>query len=371
VPDQYRDLYEQLDSNIENLVRQDGAGSVLPAPSGGTVMAAALSTADGNRGTALLDPSTLPLINTELDRFRELGLNGVMLEMGYPLLLPTFPNSPAYLAFYTVVAAAVHARDMALSVEVNPVFPDPQVSSLNPDYSGLTTASYAAGQQQEAQLVIDNMHPQYLDILDEPSTFAGNLGLKFDTPTGVAHLLGLELTGLNKGSTLVGAGIVDFEDPGLERAIAGVPGVDFLSVHVYPTGPDQLAVLNETTQIAAQAHLPLVMDETWLSKVNVAGKATKGQPEIEARLKTYSFWAPLDSSYLAAITTYARMHGISLVSPFSSDQFFSYLDWSTTVDGEALNAVRAQEAATEKQNIADDQFTATAQAYRQAVAGRT
>lgn len=364
VPPQYRATYAELAANIVDLQNQDGAGSRDPGgPRGGPVIACGLELADGNRGRSLLAPTTLPRIVQVLDRFEQLGVEGVMLEVGYPLLLPSFPDSSAYLRFYSQVAADIAARHMILSIELNPVFRDPQISSVHPDYRGLTVTTYAAQQRHEAQIVIDDLHPKYLTVLDEPSTFAYNLGLPIAHTGAVVSLLDSELSGLDRRGTMIGAGIGTWEDPTVEKAIATETSVDYLSVHVYPTGPSQIATLNAVTSIAAAAGKPLVMDETWLSKSDPSGRPGVGNADVEGKIKNWSFWEPLDARFLDVIVRYARDHGISLVSPFSSDLFFGYVAWSPQLEGQSKAAVNARTFGVEVANLDADRYSTVGEAY--------
>jgi len=367
VPAEYRATYRQLVSNLADLQQQDSAGAV-DGPVGQTTMAGALEVADGNRGLGLLEPSTMSTVTATLDEFQSLHMTGVMLEVGYPMLLPTFPNSAAYLSFYEQVANQVHARSMTLLIELNPIFPNPQISSLHPDYAGLTVATYAAQQAEEAQIIVDDFHPTYLTLLDEPSTFAANLGLPIATPAGAVEVLGDELPGIDRGTTLLGAGIGTWENPAIERAIA-MTGVNYLSVHVYPTGTRQIAALDQVTQIAAAAHKPLVEDETWLSKSNPDGRPGAGNAVVEQKIKDWSFWAPLDGQFLAAMTTYARDHGFAFVSPFSTDLFAGYLAWTPARDALTKGQVDRLAARVQLANLATGTLSSTAVAYRQAIDG--
>lgn len=370
VPAEYRATYAMLSSNLSDLESQSSSGAVDPiVPPGGTIMAGHLDPADANRGTALLETSTMAEVTEVLDDFAELGMKGVMLEIGYPMLLPSFPNSGAYLSFYEQVAAEIAEHQMTLSVELNPIFPDPRISSLHPDYKGLTVASYVSGQREEAQTVIDDLHPRYLTILDEPSTFAYNLGLPIATSRAVVRLLEQELDGLDRSTTLVGAGIGTWESPSTEQAIATETDVDYLSVHVYPTGPQQIANLDQVTEIAAEARKPLVMDETWLSKSNPSSRPGAGNADIEQKLKNWSFWEPLDTRFIGAISQYSRVHGISLVAPFSTDMFFGYLNWTPSLGAQPSAVVRADVSKIELSNIAVDHVDPVGEAYERAAKG--
>ncbi|HYA68638.1 MAG TPA: hypothetical protein VED63_07895 [Acidimicrobiales bacterium] len=366
VPPRYRQLYATLSGNIGNLADQQGAGSVDPVEvPGGPIMAGELGAAAGNRGPALLEPSALAQVSEELDGFAHIAMKGVVVLVSYPMLLPSFPDSASYLQFYEQVARLVATHGMALSIELNPAFSDPGLSSLHPDYQGLTLNSYATGQHEEAQIVIDDLHPRYLTILDEPSTFATTLHQPaIATAAGAVQVLGQELTGLNREGTLVGAGVGTWEDPTIEQAIATQSAVDYLSVHVYPTATSQVADLDQVTTIAASARKPLLIDETWLSKENPSGAPPKGSAVAEQKLKNWSFWEPLDARYLEAISAYAREHGISMVSPFSTELFFGYVDWTQALEGAPGSQVRGDAAQLQQENLAAGVLGPLGRAYQ-------
>jgi hypothetical protein len=78
---------------------------------------------------------------------------------------------------------------------------------LQIDFSSLTLASYAAEQHQMPQTIIDHLAPDYLAILTEPDTYAHLTGLTaLDNPTNATQVVQNELSGLQRGHTLIGAG---------------------------------------------------------------------------------------------------------------------------------------------------------------------
>ncbi|HUY86906.1 MAG TPA: Ig domain-containing protein [Acidimicrobiales bacterium] len=228
---------------------------------------------------------------------------------------------------------------MNLSVEENPIIPSLSGVSVSSFFASLTLQTYAADQQQEAQIIINDLQPQYLDLIDEVSTFSNSLGMTLTTTSTLTQLLDLEITGLTKSTTKIGAGIGTWESYALEQAIAGIAGIDYLSIHVYPIGQSQIAVLNAITTIAANAHLPLNMDETWLNKDWLSGPPSSTSTADEQKIQTFSFWEPIDSQFLSAIVQYARSHGFELISGFGSDNFFSYVTWTSAIDAESDNQV--------------------------------
>jgi hypothetical protein len=336
VPAQYQALVATLQGQLSSFAAEARSSSAR----GHTVIAANLIAADGNVGQGLLVPSALTTASTMLQRLKQMGLHGVMLEIGFPLLLPSFPNSAGYKRFYQQVAQMIHTDGMTLSVEVNPVFTSPQISSLHPDYSGLTIDSYAAEQRQEAQAIIDTMHPDYLTILDEPDTFGSNLLLPLNSPATGVQLVNLELTGLNRGSTRVGAGTGTWSAPAYDQALLSQTSIDYLSVHVYPLAQLDIRNLNTDVAAASRAHKPVVMDEAGLYKDLISGNfdaagtihGNATGAANEEKLLAFSFFEPLDRQFLTLISRYARNRGVVFLSPFESLNFFAFVDWTPTLD---------------------------------------
>lgn len=374
VPAPYQTLVSTLQSQLSAF-----AGAAGPARSTGrTVLASSLIVADGNIGTGLLGPNALPRASLMLRRLHQMGLKGVMLEVGFPLLLPSFPNRAGYTSFYQRLAAEIHADRMTLSIELNPVFTNPLISTLHPDYRGLTVSSYAAEQRREAQILIDTMHPTYLTLLDEPDTFGFNLGLPLNDPSTGVQLVTAELAGLNRRTTKVGAGTGTWTSPAYDQALLTQTSIDYLSVHVYPLGPVAVANLGTDVAAAAQAHKPVVMDETWLAKDLTTGNFDASGHIVdnpdgaanEQRTDTYSFFEPLDQQFLTLITRYARNHGVLFVSAFQTLNFFSYVAWSPALDAGSPQIARAAQGQAVLAAMTAGTLTDTGHTYGQLAGGR-
>lgn len=362
VPSEYQSQYQALGSVVASV--RAAAGTGTRTGGGGTELATELQLANGNFGHHLFSSGYLTIVDDEIADLRAMGVQAVVVNVAFPLLLPTFTGSSQYLAFYEKVADAIHHAGMALAVEQNPVIPSLSSVPVAAFYKTLTVPSYAADQRQQAQIVIDDLAPQDLDLIDEVSTFTTDLGLSFDTASGVASVLTTELTGLTPSRTQIGAGTGTWESPSLAQAIASVPGIDYLSVHFYPTSTSyqaQLGTLGDDLSIAASHHLPVHMDETWLNKTT-SSSPLAGAP-AEQKLQTYGFWAPLDAEFLGAVVAYARDNGITLVSPFGSDNMFSSVTWSPTVDAEPLQLVSDTETRQVIADVPSGSLTSVGQAY--------
>jgi hypothetical protein len=366
VPAPYQDLVATLRGQLASFADTVGPSSVV----GHTVLAANLIAADGNIGQGLLAPRALTTASTMLQRLKRMGLRGVMMEVGFPLLLPSFPSSGGYTSFYQQVAGMVHADGMTLSVEVNPVFTSPEISPLHPDYRGLTIDSYAAEQREEAQIIIDTMHPEYLTVLDEPDTFGSNLSLPLNAPATGVQLVNLELTGLNRGSTRIGAGTGTWSPIGYDQALLSQTAIDYLSIHVYPLARVDIQNLKADVAVASQAHKPVVMDEVGFYKDLVSGNfdatgsihANPAGAANEEKLLAFSFFEPLDQQFLTLITRYARKRGVAFLSPFESLNFFAYVDWTPLLDATPSGRFR---------NVLDEAAVASMAAGTLTSVGRT
>jgi hypothetical protein len=326
VPPQFQSAFAAVDAEVQNFARE------VPGPPvhSKTTIGTELLSANGNIGASLLAPSAIAGVENELDAFRALGIKGVTVDVSFPLLLSGTANSSGYLNFYEQVANQVKKRHMVLSVEENPIFAGTPLTTLPISYAGLTSRIYANEQREQAQTIVDRLHPKYLTVLDEPDTFTDALGLDLNTPTNAVQVVSRELTGLRRQGTMVGAGTGTWSPASIDEALLAHTSIDYLDVHVYPLSPQQVTNLRADSAAAKADHKPLVMDETWLNKPTATeGSGPAGAP-AELKEKSYSFWEPLDEQYLTAMYSYVRSQGYSYVSFFDGARaFFGYLPWSS------------------------------------------
>lgn len=327
VPPAYQQLYSDTQAGLDALTSHLGT---LPAPAAGTMtFGAELGVADGNRGADLLQPQALAGVALALDRLQELGVQGVTITVPYPLYTPADPNYDGYRRFYQGVAALVRQRGMTLDVEAGVVFANTPFSAAGVSYAGLTLPAYARADHAMVQKIIDDLSPDYLSISSEPSTSATLLGLsQINDPAVNAAFVGSVLDGVQRGTTLLGAGAGTWESPEFVQRLAAT-SLDYIDLHVYPLTAQTVANLGKMAAIARQAGLPLVLDEAWLYKATAQelgnGTPVAATPAIFKR-DPYSFWAPLDQEFLYDLSTLAQNLGVRYFSPFWSGYFFAYLD---------------------------------------------
>ncbi len=342
VPARYQSLYGRISSNLGAFARAVAAmptvgrtGKRQPPVPGAELLAA-----NGNRLSALLTPNNMQLVDTSLDRLKKIGVKGVTLGIKVPMLLSSFtPDASRYANFYATVAAHARARGMVVSVELGALFCGTVFARCS-DPFGHSYQTFVADTAAQAAIVIKRVKPTYLTLFSEPDTEAALIGVHtLDTPAGAAAALADIVRRMGpRGSTRIGAGAPTWLPPSFARAIVAEP-VDYLDTHIYPAAAQQGANAVAIARIAGDAHKQLVVDEEWLYKNLTSGGPTGA--EQDARQDLFSFWEPLDQQFLDTTAAWARKAGASYVSPFWSWQFFSYLDWTPTLDGESYPQLTA------------------------------
>jgi hypothetical protein len=364
VPEEYQALYASLEESLNSF--QNYLGEHWDGSTGSTVFAAELLVANGNRGDALLQPATMVSVSLYLDRLQELGVQGVTVAISFPLLSPNFPRSAEYLRFFQEVAQEVHRRGLKLLVETGPVFPDPEYSGVQVDFSGFTTESYFQAKREQLLLIASEVRPDYLSISGEPTTEQMLTGLSF-SPAEYAAFAQETADAIDRSTgILVGAGAGTWEDPAYIRAFIADTSLDFINMHVYPlrsASADYLLRAVDVAELAKASSKKLVMGESWLYKVSPSDVG-KPYQEIFPR-DVFSFWEPLDISFIEAIAGLAHYQGFEYISLFWANYFFSYLDYNETPKNlspvELMN--RANEAAS--RSILAGTFSGTGQAFQQ------
>ncbi len=334
VPDKYRALYDQLNQRLDAYqaavdAMRDGGSGVPP------VAGVELLAANGNRLSALLQPSTMTYVDESLDRFRALGIGGVTLGIKVPMLLPELgPDGDRYSDFFAAVADHARARDMKVSVELGALFCNTPLAGCSYRFAG-GYDSFVAMTAAQARIVIQRIHPDYLTILAEPDTEARLTGIaSLATPAGAARYVGDVLAAIpDRGTTKIGAGSGTWMPTTFDSAIIQQP-IDYLDAHVYPVGAGPAANAVAVAGLAKQAGKPLVIDEVWLYKTVSLQPGADGVAAAADifRLDAFSFWEPLDARFLALTAEWARKGGASYVSAFWSWQMFGYLAWTPQLD---------------------------------------
>lgn len=126
VPEAYRKTYDFLGATL----RRARATLGPDRPGGTTRLAVSLLPANSNRGEDLLAPQTEQMTLRFIERMRDMGVQGVTLDINYPLLVPEYyrhmgkPEGTVdrISAFYARVAAAARQAGLRVYVESSQIF---------------------------------------------------------------------------------------------------------------------------------------------------------------------------------------------------------------------------------------------------------
>jgi hypothetical protein len=325
VPSKYANLYSRYEEGLNrfNAYLDKKAGPNAPA----VIFGAELLPANSNIGPGLLEPRTIEIASLTLDRFKEMGLKGVTVAIGYPILTDDVPRAPEYIAFYKKLAGLVRERGLKLCVKLHVVFAGTVFARVPANFSGLTVEKLMKGKRLMAERVIGDLAPDYLTLGGEPDTEASLTGLKeLNNPETYAKMTSVILDSLPKGKTLVGVGQGTWVPAAFAEAYAKT-GIDFINIHFYPFGPRIISNTEQVCAIAQRSHKRLILDECWLYKASGTGEGGVAASESVYRRDVFSFWQPLDQRFLEAMAKLAAAYRIEYVSPFWSNLFFASLPY--------------------------------------------
>jgi len=371
-PNEFKALYYELLSQMTEFENS------LPTPTNEShdpVFAAELLTANSNRGEDLLDPNGIIGVNYELDRLEELGVEGVVIAVNFPLFYPPFHENSseqeAYLDFYREVAESVDLRGMKLIIESNFIFTQEGISTFNLTdfYNGLSLAEYLSGRLQTVITIADELHPDYLSIVIEPDTEETQTGKPVNDVTIQTEYVNDVLTELENNNITdvkIGAGIGTWH-PQYDVFITSFANtdVDFIDTHIYPINRDFFERVLTIADIAHSNGKPITMTEAWLYKTAETELGSVTEMSIFAR-DVFSFWAPLDQKFIEVIAKLAYAKEFEFVSPFWTKYFYTYLDYDE-VSGKSPEELIALSSAEAGKNIVAGKFTSTGLKYKELI----
>lgn len=375
VPTLYESTYTALQRQLTAFAALHLKGTIPSTKT--TVLSSGLETANGNvmhpgvlAGKDLADSIYI------VHEMRSMGLTGVTIEVSFPLLLPSFPDSVEYTTFYREIAQVVHHEGMTLTVEENPLFENISTIPVASYYAGLTLESYAAADHQMAQTIINVMHPTYLSVLTEPDTYTALLhqpGIDLNVAANGVEFVNTVMGGLVSDGTMVGAGTGTWMDPSYDQALLKRTRIGFLDMHVYPTAPRELANMQSEVAAAKAEHRSMIMSECWLYPLSTADSPSFGvsaAPDLQA-LVTYSFWEPLDEQFLTTVVRYTRANGFLVVSPNPVLNLFAYQTYTPALAAESPQQVLASFDQVVTAALTAHQLSATGLTYQQLAAHRS
>ena len=366
VPSAFQDLYTQLSGHIgtfNTTISAGWNGSKYPV-----LNSAQLRSAASAAGPALLGSQYYTGVLNELQSLQALGVTAVTVHIDFPLLDPAYSTSyQNYLNFYVRLASDIRARGLKLLVEDQIVFSTGGAGiNCSAFYNSLSWSQYEAGRAQQAALIAQQIKPDYLSVITEPDTEA-TYSLKSEpgTASGSLDMLNqilaaIQTTGVQ--GVRVGAGVGTWLNS-FQTFIQNYTGtaVQYIDMHVYQING---AALQNALTIASMAHAAgkqVSMSENWMYKMRDSEQGLYTADQIHAR-DPFSFWAPLDASFLQMIANFANYQQLAFVAPYNTTYFHAYLDYNTYANYstyQILSAASAQSSAA----INTGMFTTTALAY--------
>jgi len=331
VPSANQSMYTTLDQLLtsfsQTLSTATTKSSLQP------IYATELLPADSNLGESLLEPDAIQGVINFLNALQEMGIQGVTIDVSFPTLVSSYANYTQYLSFYENVVLQVRSRGMKIDIESQiPLlvgYPGLSFGSLS--YANLTYSEYVTEDRQMLQTVIDDLHPDYLNIGTETDTLQALLDYsEISTPQGWGNYISSLLDGLNKDTTKIAVGIGNWDPIDYLYDTINISAVDVIDVHVYPIYGDYLSVLNQIGLLSVEYDKPISIDEMWLHKsVENEGPLFASDANIRAR-NDYAFWIPLDEEFMSVMEEYAKVYNVTYMSPFEGELLFAYLNYSST-----------------------------------------
>ncbi len=371
IPPDYQPLYDTLSAQLDSAEAFVNAQTTTAATT--PIFGAELLPANGNRGEALLDQTTLPTTRETLDQLQAIGVGGVTLDVKFPLLLDDYPRSAEYLDFYRQVAAEIRNRGLKLLIESGPAFGGTIFSPIDYDYSGMTARQYFQRRADMLVTIASELQPDYLAIGTEVGTEAMLTGMRFrvEDYTAFVHRTARRIRESNP-NVQIGSGIGVWENSEYLVSLLDDSALDYIGLHIYPLAARNRDLIQVTFDLANRikaAGKQVIIGEAWLYKAAPADLTSLGNDftEIYSR-DVYSFWSPLDVRFIRLLAQMARIQGYEYVSLFWSTYFFGYVSYADFPQGTSPADLFTQANRIAYSNLLDGVLSPTGEAYRQVIA---
>jgi chitodextrinase len=341
VPAVYQDLFTSLSTQLQTFDTTLDAGwngssyPYLDAPQ--------LDTANSGQYTKLLGANYYAgQVTVQLDELKALGANAVTIHINFPILASLFYQyigNPSqyqqFVSFYQQVAQDVRARGMKLVVEatLGVAGDGSNMAEYQAYLKTLSWPEYVAGRAADALAVAQLIEPDYMTVLTEPDTeasFSGQTSL--NSMPGAIHLVQHTLNTLQQAGVTnvqIGAGVGTWTQNFLVyvQALAALP-LNFVDMHVYPVNKTHFTIALQAADIIHAAGKQAGVSECWLWKVRDSELGVIDHAVVDDR-NPFSFWGPLDTSFLRSMVHFAKAKQLAFISPYWVHYFFAYLDYNS------------------------------------------
>lgn len=372
VPSAYQALYTQEVNYLNSFnatLSAGGNGTQFPF-----LHAANLTGANSNVGPQLANSNQITSIQLQLQEMKAMGVQAVMVEVGFPMLYAPFLTSQGqtqstFVNFYQQVASSVRSMGMKLIVENDTLMSnDVQAGwNTNPFYDTLDWTSYQQARAQTAVTIEQTMQPDYMVVLEEPDTEAANTGqTNVNTSSGATAELSEILAGLQayrQSGLKVGAGVGTWlnQFQSFVQSFVSQP-MDFIDMHIYPVNYSFLPNALTIASTAAAAGMPVAMSECWMNKVLDNQVGSPSQDSVRA-LNTYSFWGPLDVSFLQTMGTLANNTQMLFLAPSNTTYYYAYLTYGSDTENLPPATLLSQEQSAASAANQDAIYSSTGTGY--------
>lgn len=333
-----------------------------------------LQTANSDLTTNLLDPNYYQVtVLSELNSLQALGVSSITFHINFPAMYQPYYTNPAdyqgYLNFYTQLVNEIRSRGLKVVIEstIAIVFPGNNSGEFLPYYQTLDWPTYMSQRAQLVASIAQLFKPDYLVVVAEPDTEANSTGqLNANTVSGSTSMvqqmiLDIQATGV-KG-VQVGAGCGTWHPSFLQfvESFSNLP-LNFVDMHIYPVNMNNLPNALSALGIIQAAGKQPAMSEFWTYKETDAEYSTGlSYTTIYAR-DAFSFWSPVDISFLQAMQDFGNYGHFAFMTPFWSHYLSAYLDYGTYGNLADADLITTSDTAATQANIAG-LFTPTGTAY--------
>jgi hypothetical protein len=364
VPENYRAIYREIDAEIDRQL------PLVPLPWGQkkteTAFGVELLVANSNRGETLLNERVLQEAALTLDRLKTIGVRCVSLSLHYPVLTRSHPRTAEYRDFYRRVADEIRKRGLWVVVEMGSAFREPEFSQIGVDYRGLKREKFSSGLREMAETIVADIRPEFLTILSEPDTQTRNTGLSF-SPAEFAATVGRVVKDLDRPGVKLGAGAKSWAAEDYFKALADIPELDYLDFHIYAV---QYGFVSDrilkAVELARAKGKRVSIGEAWLYKVS--GREYNRISSVEAFARdAFSFWQPLDASFIQLVVNLARTIDAEFCSFFWMKYLYAYIEH--TAETSRLSPVQIMELSDQAaaENILKANLSPTGERFRELI----
>ncbi|MCW5619723.1 MAG: hypothetical protein KIS79_01250 [Burkholderiales bacterium] len=178
------------------------------------------------------------------------------------------------------------------------------------------------------------MQPDYLTLVFDPRAHHGlaPAGARTGASTSDATAVRLhgDLGDLVPAPGRAGSAVSD--TPVFAEAFAGIRALSYIDLRIYRSrnGQEQLLDRLITWPRRIRTIDPgkrIVFSEAWLSKATIEETAQLAYDGAPAARASYSFWSPLDVTFLRTVARAARTQRVELVTVSRPDLLFAYVDF--------------------------------------------